>query len=113
MAGLPRTLAAAIVARYPRAWRGRYADEMLALIEDRGTGWWDVIDLARECSSEWRISISDPETHPVALPALFANGSALRRAQAEVDCRIRELELARENLRGSVRLVAVGPRGDT
>ena len=66
MASLSSNLAAAIVERYPRAWRDRYADEMLALIEDLGAGWLDVIDLARGCSSEWRISISDPETHPVA-----------------------------------------------
>jgi hypothetical protein len=48
-------------------------------------------------------------------PAVFAGGSELRRAQAEVDRRTRELELARENLPRSVRLVvsAVGPRGDT
>ena len=68
MASLSSRLAAAIVERYPRAWRDRYADEMLALIEDLGAGWWDVIDLARGCSSEWRISISDPETHPRAFP---------------------------------------------
>jgi hypothetical protein len=68
MAALPGKLAAAIVARYPRGWRERYADEMLALFEDRGVHWRDAIDLVRGCLSEWRVSLADPETHPVAGP---------------------------------------------
>jgi hypothetical protein len=44
---------------------------MLALIEDHGATWLDVIDLARGCSSEWRIALSDPETHPRAFPIVL------------------------------------------
>ena len=35
------------VRRYPRWWRDRYADELLALLEDRPAGWRDRLDLAR------------------------------------------------------------------
>ena len=35
-----------IVRRYPGWWRARYADEVLALLEDRPAGWRDRLDLA-------------------------------------------------------------------
>jgi hypothetical protein len=60
---LPARLAAVIVARYPRAWRARYADEVLALVEDGGAGWRDVFDLARNAVTEWRLSLTSPDEH--------------------------------------------------
>jgi len=39
---------------YPRAWRERYGDEMLALIEQPGDrGWRLAIDLMRGCAGAW------------------------------------------------------------
>ena len=35
------------VRRYPRWWQDRYAEELLALLEDRPAGWRDRVDLAR------------------------------------------------------------------
>lgn len=35
-----------LVRRYPGWWRARYADELLALLEDRPAGWRDRLDLA-------------------------------------------------------------------
>jgi hypothetical protein len=35
-----------LVRLYPRAWRGRYGDELAALLEDRPPGPFDVVDLA-------------------------------------------------------------------
>jgi hypothetical protein len=63
MASLPRKLATGIVARYPRAWRERYADEVLALVEDRSAGWGDVFDLIRNAITEWRLSVTSPDEH--------------------------------------------------
>jgi hypothetical protein len=38
---------AALLRLYPAAWRARYGDEMLALLEDRRVGWRDRLDLVR------------------------------------------------------------------
>jgi hypothetical protein len=47
-------IARAIVRCYPRRWRARYGDEVLALVEaDRVTGL-QLVDLVRGCGSEWR-----------------------------------------------------------
>jgi hypothetical protein len=37
----------ALVRLYPRAWRARYGDEMLAVLEQHGTGWRTRLDLLR------------------------------------------------------------------
>ena len=42
----PAPAGAWLVRRYPGWWRERYADEVLALLEDRPAGWRDRIDLA-------------------------------------------------------------------
>ncbi len=36
-----------LVHLYPRAWRARYGDEMLAVLEQHGTGWRTRLDLLR------------------------------------------------------------------
>jgi len=46
-------LSRAIVHLYPRAWRKRYSEEMLALIEDSGSTWMHALDLAAGCTEEW------------------------------------------------------------
>src|SRR5476649_2357975 len=43
----------ALVRRYPRAWRQRYGDEMLALIDDAGSTWKHTLDLAIGCADAW------------------------------------------------------------
>jgi hypothetical protein len=58
-------LASAIIDRYPRAWRERYADELRAMLEDSGASWRDVLDLARGALAEWRLEFLDPERHRV------------------------------------------------
>ena len=42
----PAPRGAWLVRRYPGWWRARYADEVLALLEDRPAGWRDRLDLA-------------------------------------------------------------------
>lgn len=46
-------LSRALVRRYPRAWRERYADEMLALIDDTGSTWRHALDLTIGCADAW------------------------------------------------------------
>ena len=43
----PAPAGAWLVRRYPRWWRERYADEVLALLEDRPPSRRDRLDLAR------------------------------------------------------------------
>ena len=45
-------LAAFIVRRYPRAWRERYEQEMLAVLDEASIDWHLLFDLARTCISE-------------------------------------------------------------
>ena len=47
------SLARRIVRSHPRAWRVRYEQEMLALLEASPVHWRTVVDLARGCASEW------------------------------------------------------------
>jgi hypothetical protein len=37
---------------YPRAWRERYGEEFLALLDDVGLHWWDVPDVVRAALNE-------------------------------------------------------------
>jgi hypothetical protein len=37
----------ALLRLYPRAWRARYGDEMLAVLEQHGTGWRTRLDVLR------------------------------------------------------------------
>lgn len=46
-------IAQRLVRLYPRAWRARYGQEMLALLEQGSASWKDVIDLTRGAASEW------------------------------------------------------------
>jgi hypothetical protein len=53
----PARLAAFVIRCYPRRWRERYADEVLALVEDVGIGWLGVFDLARGALRERAIDL--------------------------------------------------------
>jgi hypothetical protein len=53
----PARLAAFVIRCYPRRWRERYADEVLALVEDVGIGWFGVLDLARGALRERAIDL--------------------------------------------------------
>jgi hypothetical protein len=53
----PARLAAFVIRCYPRRWRERYADEVLALVEDVGIGWFGVLDLARGALRERAIEL--------------------------------------------------------
>jgi len=53
MRSLSERLSRAIVRLHPRTWRERYSEEMLALIEDSGSSWAHVFDLAAGCADEW------------------------------------------------------------
>ncbi len=57
-----------IVGAYPARWRARYADEVLALLDDRPPGWRDTLDLAR--------GALDAHLHP-AVPSRFVAWAAL------------------------------------
>jgi hypothetical protein len=48
-----KSLARRIVALYPRRWRARYGQEMLALVEQSSVRTSDVIDLASGGATEW------------------------------------------------------------
>lgn len=67
-------LARAIVLRYPPVWRARYADEMLALIDDQPLRWRDVADLARRCLIERARALVEPADRPRL--AAFLAGTA-------------------------------------
>jgi hypothetical protein len=54
--GPARRVAGAIVRLYPRAWRERYEQEMLALLEARPTRTRDVVSLVVGCTREWACS---------------------------------------------------------
>jgi len=76
----------AILRLYPRAWRERYGDELLALLEDRPPSPLDLIDLTRG-AFDARLHPQLPETQPVTperknpmsdrLPGLAAIGGGL------------------------------------
>ena len=57
-------LARALIGRYPRAWRDRYADELLALIEDAPPRWRDLLDLWRGSLTERTRSLIEPAAYP-------------------------------------------------
>ena len=42
-----------VVGCYPRRWRERYADELLLVLADRGSGWRDLPDLAAGVLDAW------------------------------------------------------------
>ena len=46
-------LARIVVRWYPRAWRSRYADEVLALLDERPATSRDAVDLASGCVRQW------------------------------------------------------------
>ena len=53
----PTRLVAFVIRCYPRRWRERYADEVLALVEDVGIGWLGALDLARGALRERAIEL--------------------------------------------------------
>jgi hypothetical protein len=67
-----------LIALYPAAWQRRYGDELAALLEDRGLGWRDRLDLLR--------GAVDAHLHPEApsiVPVVGAlTGGALATAHA-------------------------------
>jgi hypothetical protein len=48
-----RRISRALIRLYPRAWRARYEDEMLALLEDSGASMGALVDLATALTKEW------------------------------------------------------------
>lgn len=53
---------------YPRAWRERYGDEFLALLQQTGVGWRQLIDVFAGASREWvRVFVRRRSLQPVAL----------------------------------------------
>ena len=42
-----------LVACYPRRWRERYADELVQVLADRGSGWRDLPNLAGGVLDAW------------------------------------------------------------
>jgi hypothetical protein len=57
-----RTTARALIRLYPRAWRERYGDEMLALIEEKGLGLRDTVDLVLGACRQHLIAHWGPPT---------------------------------------------------
>lgn len=43
----PSVAVGLVLRAYPRTWRERYGEEMVALLAERRPGWWDLLDLAR------------------------------------------------------------------
>jgi hypothetical protein len=72
----PRKIARRIVRLYPRAWRARYEDEMLALVEQSAPRWRDVGDLARGSAREWTVMSGRTRTAVAVALALAASGCA-------------------------------------
>jgi hypothetical protein len=59
-------IARQLVRLYPRAWRARYEDEVLALVEQSGLAACDALDLVRGAAREWWLRPS-----PMFLESLF------------------------------------------
>jgi len=70
-----RHLARAIVNRYPAAWRERYADEVIALIDAGPVRLGDVCGLLRHCITERVLALYEPGRHISAYR--FISGMAL------------------------------------
>lgn len=50
---MSKRFARQLVHLYPRAWRARYEDEYVALLDARELGWLDVVDVGRGAAREW------------------------------------------------------------
>src|SRR5262249_14591540 len=50
---MSKRIARQLVRLYPSAWRARYEDEFVALLESRDLGWRDVLDVSRGATREW------------------------------------------------------------
>jgi hypothetical protein len=61
-----------LVRLYPKAWRSRYGDEMLALLEVAPLGWRDRLDLVRGALDAWLHPINHSRVPAVA--ALIGGG---------------------------------------
>ena len=61
-----------VVSGYPKPWRERYEDELLALLDDSPARLRDVIDLARGLVVERARSMFEPGDRPVLLATLVA-----------------------------------------
>ena len=62
---MTRALAVRLLRLYPRTWRMRYEEEVLALLDDRATHLRDVAGLLRGASQEWIHTLADPIEHPI------------------------------------------------
>ncbi len=84
----------ALLRLYPRAWRERYGDELLALLEDRPASPLDLVDLARG-AFDARLHPQLPGTEPATperknpmsdrLPGVAAIGGRRTRPRVPVD----------------------------
>lgn len=63
--------ASVIVRRYPHAWRERYEDEVLALVEGGAVTLRDLADLARGCVIERARALIEPGDHPMRASLWF------------------------------------------
>jgi hypothetical protein len=58
-------LARLVVRRYPRAWRERYEDEIVALLQTTPVAAMQVLDLVRGCVGEWRSTAINRLSHSI------------------------------------------------
>jgi hypothetical protein len=65
-------LAKRVVRLYPRTWRARYEEELLALLEQGHVRWRDALDLARGATWEW---VQTSESYRVATSVAWAVAS--------------------------------------
>jgi hypothetical protein len=64
------TIARLIVRCYPRSWRERYADEVLAMLEASRPPLSDLADLGADCLGEWVRAGGSSLRHPVPAGAI-------------------------------------------
>ena len=65
-------LARALLRLYPRTWRARYGDELLALVDDQGLSWRGIVDVvAAACAERMRSIVAAMREwdDPASLPA--------------------------------------------
>jgi hypothetical protein len=67
-----------LVNRYPRPWRERYGEELLALLDDSGLRWGDILDLARALVVERARALIEPADHPTLAAAIIGVATYLQ-----------------------------------
>ena len=73
-----------LVACYPRRWRERYADELVQVLADRGSGWRDLPNLAGGVLDAWLNRRLGPATNQATLAMAVPGPAARSEARAEV-----------------------------